>query len=553
MSPWTHHVLLLLAAYAALSAVVAGRTRTPTPAKRVPSPLAPSPSPKLLPTSAPVFAPLPASVAAPSGGGGISTTVPHALPNGSAVVLLDQRLYNESCSVPAWVRTDATPIGPNAALPTSVVADDFFVPPQLDACRTLTVDVGLLRAMGRNAGWRAPSRATLYVWADVGFPLGSSWGVAAPLVEQVFFVPTEPAASNWASAAYGYTVDTPSVYNHVESLRFTVTLPANTPLTGGWTYWVGLSVALDRAYNASDFSQNQPRWMTTTGAALRAAQQQLGGQATQAYRVIDAQAPNGASMFRAAPQLANWSTADDATEAAVLPFLGSTQPQRSDTRQLALGVFASDCTAYTTDGLLLSLSGVPGRVVDAVRQAQWPPPQPPLVAVPAPRVTPPPPPQRTTPVTVDDTPTWSSSSSPNGGIVTQPEGLDWTWLGALVGLGCAVLLVLVGVLALVARRCHRQHYQTDTSYHGLVQLVNSDGSVGTPAPDAAAAKEPLTALDEDPDAAARLRLPAEVAVKATYADDPGLVMQELDDDPPDVQAAKREHGDLTMTPVPLKS
>ncbi len=447
-------------------------------------------------------------------------TVSWPLPNGTVVTLLDQRMYNDTCSVPAWVRTDAAPQGAGAALPTLVVADDFTMPPTMDTCAgPLTVDIGLLRAMGRTpaAGGgnaRVPARATLYLWRDSAFPLDVPWGTVAPLLEQVFTLPSEPASDSWGSDAYGYDVSTAALYNHVESLRFT--LPLDTPLEGGASYWVGLAVAEERVYNSSDFSQNQPRWMVTTNTALRAGQVLLGTSGnTQAYRVVDAQAPNGAAMFRAAPALANWTIAD-AAEGTVLPFLASTQPQRSDTRQLALGVFAANCRVFASDTLVLSPSGVPPRVVDASAQLRW---VAPLAVVPP---SPAPAPRVATPVTVTDVPT----PAPTDAVITTPTpaGPAGPGLWLYILSACSVVFILVGVLLLIVRRWYHTKYEAST-YHELNLIVPPGG-------------EENIALDDDAD-----DLPAVEAVKATYADEAAI--------PPELSDLHASHDAQTMVPVSL--
>lgn len=468
------------------------------------------------------------------------------LPVGTALVLLDQRPYNDSCSVPAWVRTDASPVGTTAALPTLVVADDFAVPAAFDACRTLTIDLGLFRAMGRSAaGARVPSRATLYVWRDAQFALGVGWdGGASAYASQTFLVPT--VTQTWATAAYGYTVDTVAEYAHVESLRFVWPLPANAPVKGGETYWLAAAVAEDRAFNASDFSQNQPRWMVTTSAGLRQAQLLMGDASTQAYRVVDAQAPMGAAMFRTAPQLANWTTAD-AAEPYILPFLAATaQQQHSDTRQLALGVFASDCTVTSRDGLVAAFDGVPAVYVDATAQRRWATPLPaPAQAVPSPWPPTAPSPAQAVPAPAVPAQAVPSTSDSNITTVSSPsaEVKETQWV-LVIAAAILVVVVLSGLLFLLARRHYRAHYTSDTYHELQVRAAPDDAAIMLDDDNSGSGSGSGTPRSSG-------GIPAEVAVKATYADHPTTTLVAADDDDPDVAALKAAHDEQTMTPVPL--
>lgn len=418
--------------------------------------------------------------------------------------------------------------GMSGALPTLVVADDFVVPSTVEQCTQLTVDAGILRTLGRTSGnARVPSRVLVYLWDDRAFFVNQTWDqTAAPLYSWSFATPAEP--ETWTSAAYGYTIDTLALYQHVESLRFNLTELA---LEGGRTYWIGLALALDRAFNTSDFSQNQPRWMVTTNTALRNAQQQLGGAATQAYRVIDAASPAGAAMFRAAPALGNWTGAD-AAEPTVLPFLTSNQPQHSTTRQLAIGVFASACTVFALPPTATALpDGVPTRIVDAAAQLRWQvkaAPSPPLAVVVAPsplvQVTfvPPPPPV----VVVEPPPPspWivaAVPSSENASLAATPAhatapdsflaGLNMWLLAAACGV---VLLALgIGTLWMVTKRCS-QKYQSIEELSATSALRDGDGVSDDDDDDED--DNLMVPLDASPPSSTAVR-PSDAAIQATYA------------------------------------
>ena len=527
------------------------------------------------PAAVPVMGPTPVPARVPGTAPTPVTPVPPlpvsitiAQPLNGVVTLLDQRLYNDSCSVPAWVRTDVAPVGVSAALPTLVVADDFLVPAAVDACATLTVDIGLLRAMGRTpqaqgGNARLPSRALLYLWPDAGFYLGVPWGVAAPLVEEAFAIPTDPAA--WASAAYGYTINTTSVFNHIESLRFSFAVPG-AGVVGGRSYWVGLAIALDRNYNSSDFSQNQPRWMVTTNAALAAGQALNGGKTTQQYRVIDAQAPNGAPMFRAAPVLANWTNAS-AAEPTVLPFI-STQPQHSTTLQLALGVFASNCSVYSTAGLVTS-AVMPPRVVDTVEQAVWaPPPVPsPSFPLPAPFPSPAVPPSSiaTSSPAVRPVPSpWPLvqvfAPSPSAAQVPFPpadttvqtppaQGMQISLILIIVA-AVVVVLLIVGALWLIVWRWYRRKYVGD---YGEI-VTEHDVALRPFGPHDADGGADSTDVDldeEEEDEDAEDVLPSETAMHVAFSDHPATLIVQEDGDAPDVAAVKQEYDEQVMVPEPL--
>ncbi len=301
----------------------------------------------------------------------------------AVLILLDQRAYNASASVPAWERTDAAPL----AVQSMIVADDFVLPAGVAHCGAAVIEIGLQRALGRSpasagGNFRTPTRATLWIWADTSFPLNRPLNVTPPpLARVVADAPEEPAGADWMSTpsdvggGAGYTADTPQMLYHVEALRFRFT-NLSTLLVGdpakGVRYWVALSIALERAYNSTDFSQNQPRWMVVTRDGLRHAQELMGGASTQSYRVVDV----AGTMFRTAPRLVNWTSADVA-EATVLPFLTAGQA-RSDTRQLALGVFGLDCALSNASlvSAAIQTDVLPPRYVDEAAQLQWAPPPP---------------------------------------------------------------------------------------------------------------------------------------------------------------------------------
>ena len=171
-----------------------------------------------------------------------------------------------------------------------IAADDFTLPAALASCDSLTVDIGLMRAVGRTPGpagnARVPTSATFWLWADPAVQGNQTFMQAAPaaLATLVSTQPSEPASpTTWASppqSGFGYWLPAGNVY--VETLRFALG-SGFAPLLrnlGGATarrFWLGLDVALTQAWNTTpggDYSQNQPRWMLQgdrTSSACRAA------------------------------------------------------------------------------------------------------------------------------------------------------------------------------------------------------------------------------------------------------------------------------------------
>jgi hypothetical protein len=471
-------------------------------------------------------------------------------------LLLNQSVYNESASVPAWERTDAP--GTAGLNPTLVVADDFVVPSGLLTCDGLTVDIGILRAIGSTL--RLPARATLWLWDDATPLLGRSFPatVGAALASLTVAVPLEPNAIDWRSDSGGYFV--PAAHAQIETLRFRLDNLTGVLLGGPRRYWLGLAIALDRAYNSTDYTQNQPRWM------LAAPSISLNG--TLAYRVVDAQAPLGAAMYRDVPSLGTWTTADVA-EPLVLPF--QTAPPlgtvlRSLTRQLALRVIVDTCTGF---GRVAALTSVPARYVNAQRQLLFAPhaaAMPAPVGVPVPALAPlpplPPPPVSPPIATGTETTTpssWSAAPVPAAASSSSSSSLELALAptptngsAAVVGethttldlvlvilAGIIVIGLIVGLLAIFARRYYRRHY-AEQPYEEMLELNE---------------KKPLTddkvivALEEGGGGGVTLpRVPYRDG--AGTGPGPGLLAPHMGD-PPDVRAVKEAHDKNVMVTVPL--
>ena len=277
-----------------------------------------------------------------------------------------------------------------------VAADDFTVPLAIQTCRALTVDLVFLRQLGRveSNNYRVPTNVTL--WIFPASALVGKFNRTRALYERVYVVPSEGAWDPVGSTG-GVTVDRPGTgyYYHLERMRFAV---SNVTLRSNTTYWIAVLAAIDRAYNSTDFSQNLMRVAVrgisptvVTASAFSGGEQ---------YRVVDVYG----NLYRNAPILLNWTRAD-AAEASILPYMTNPSVASSVTHQLAMDVYASQCTA---------LAPVPPSIV---RYAQLPPREPDLLATSAST------PESSTPSfwTVASSP--SSASPPSSsGPIPSPRG-----------------------------------------------------------------------------------------------------------------------------------
>ncbi len=268
-----------------------------------------------------------------------ATPVPAASPvlvssattlDASYVLVLNQSaVYNETVSVPVGQRLDTT-----APLPSMVVADDFTVPTSLQTCRLLIADLVLLRQLGRVAtsNYRTPANVTLWLFGSTS--TAGPFDPSRALFTKVFSVPSEGAWDPVGSTG-GKTVDNGGGFHyHLERLRFQM---SNVTLRAGLTYWLAALVSIERAYNATDFSQNSVRW------ALSEVVPGVGSLVlNHPYRVVDWHG----NMFRAMPALHNWSAAAVA-ESTVLPSFVDPTTLASATRQLAVDIYLSRCTNVT--------------------------------------------------------------------------------------------------------------------------------------------------------------------------------------------------------------
>jgi hypothetical protein len=411
--------------------------------------------------------------------------------------------FNETVSVPVMERADAA-----APQPAMVAANAFVMPLALQTCRGLVADLVLFRQLGRaGANYRAPLRTTLWLFADTA--VSGHFNRSRALAERVFAEPSEGRYDPVGSTG-GQTVDHGGgYYYHVERLRFVL---GNLTLRSNTTYWLAALVTIERAYNASDFSQNAVRWAVAENVTAKTP-----------YRVVDWHH----NLYRDVSALVNWTSATIA-EQYVLASLTSLSAHASNTHQLALDVYATECTNVTRlPASIVLLRALPVR--DATFHLQAPAESPSLVpslvptspdvmtqapsvvqpphdispspeapdvpvvpapAVPSPSFVPPPPassfvppppalsspsPSPTSPWALPlPTPPPASSSTPSP--VPTPEGANisraapptavatsvTTWV--IVGIAAlAGILIVIGALLCIARYFKKHNY-TDTPY-----------------------------------------------------------------------------------------
>ena len=352
-----------------------------------------------------------------TGGGSAGTFT--VLNSSLHVVLANQSVSSgQRFGVLAWQRADSP--APGA---TVVPAAAIDMPASLLNCSALTVDVPLLRTLGSS--YRAPLSGTLWVFADDAAVVGANRPFnASRALAQHRFAP-EPSEGNWTvlGASGGVTVDegTPAKRFHVETYRFRLT---NLSLAGARRYWIALAVELERAFNATDFSLNQPRWLLADGGLVSMA----AGGATP-FRVVD----RYGSMFLALPALANWTNGTNLTTLAAAGVIAPAGISANVSAQLALVAYASGCmnvsAVKTLDALVpqattyrvLAPAGTPTPTPSPPGNANvtggddaTPTPTP----APTPSPTPPPPPSVITP-TVLPSPS-AVGGSPSGSMPTPP-------------------------------------------------------------------------------------------------------------------------------------
>jgi hypothetical protein len=294
----------------------------------------------------------------------------HSPGNHYFVRVTNQSFYDETYSCLVTERLDT-------ALPHTTVtaADDFKVPISTQLCRTLILDIPIQNSMGKTAGnFRPPVKAdfALYQGEDA---LRGRYNGSAAIANITFDSPTE---GNWSNInetnVEGYTKDLgPGMYYHVDTYRF---VWPNLSLRGNKTYWVSMTISVERAYNNTDFSQNQARWilMASANASTMDSNQTVSISTTNVhiptpdrslgspYRVID----RYGTMFRQAPFLQNWTSADAGAENYTLSFIRYTPAPETSSKQLAFTAYVTDCLNVTRVPNDLILAFLPSRYGEPV-------------------------------------------------------------------------------------------------------------------------------------------------------------------------------------------
>jgi hypothetical protein len=232
--------------------------------------------------------------------------------------------FNESVTVPMTERTDTA-----SPLPAMVAAEDFSIPLALQTCHCLVADLVLFRQLGRTGNYRVPSHTTFWLFSDA--QTTGPFNRSRALAERIFSQPSEgqydpPGSTGGATTDHGN-----GYYYHVERLRFVL---SNLTLRSNTTYWLAALVSIDRAYNATDFSQNTVRW------AVSESSNNITG--SRPYRVVDWHH----NTFRDVPSLVNWTNAT-AAESSILSSMTALNVHASRTHQLALNLYATECINVT--------------------------------------------------------------------------------------------------------------------------------------------------------------------------------------------------------------
>jgi hypothetical protein len=212
------------------------------------------------------------------------------------VLLQDLREYNEhNLSMPVTTTTDATPAFPP---PTTVLATRFAIAREAVECAHLVVDLALVRQVGVHA--RTPKFASMWLWS------GSGALDAGTLASTSGSLRWSGNVTLPASLVAAQAPNTSVLQTH----RFV--LPTFQPaLAPASAYWLGVSIAVDRAYHPTSRTFNEVRWAPASTAIPSA---RLG--TTGVYRVTD-RFGNGAALRT--PVLAAWTSALVAEPALLSP------------------------------------------------------------------------------------------------------------------------------------------------------------------------------------------------------------------------------------------
>lgn len=376
---------------------------------------------------------LPAALA---GTGSGNATAPAALYR-----LLDQWEYNAAASVPAWTVTDTSlrHIKPSATSAHPATIATVQVPlPTGAVCHHLIVDVPLVRRFASGASARTPTNATFYLW-----PAGATPALDTAFDARDAIVLHAPSPDgNWSSATNGRHYAAGNYEARVH--RFTL-VTNGTGWQGNDTYptTLGLTIDLAHAVNRTDYSRNEIRWATVNATAV------AGWRRTNSasYRFID----RDSGFFRTHPVLGRWSPAAVA-EPTVLEFLAAgSAPHASDTRQLAVAVYANcsfpdaerpppaDFLPVASSPDLPAADALYGDYVSGY--------------VPAPPVPPP------TPTASASNNSESNTTTSTPVVVLTHEGLHvplWAIIVGSVVIGALLVTVLIYSVACIYRRCEKQ-------------------------------------------------------------------------------------------------
>ncbi len=270
------------------------------------------------------------------------------------VRLTNQSQFNEAFSIPAWERPDLA-----APHPALLVADDFFIPPSIQMAKTVIIDGLLLISMGRTAeNLRHPICANFYIFLGSS-ALNGSFNISKAIYKSQCIVPNGGDWNNPETDG-GYTVDAGSgMLYHIGEYRFVL---RNLTLRGNANYWIVASIAQERMYNTTDYSQNQPRWLLsvplTAPGSVSIAENVTYADRTfgQQYRVID----RYGTMYRTIPALHAWANATVA-EPHILAFVRATPSPALSSKQLAMTIYATDCINITRVPAALVMNSLPPR------------------------------------------------------------------------------------------------------------------------------------------------------------------------------------------------
>jgi hypothetical protein len=279
----------------------------------------------------------------------------------SLTTLLDTRAYHRGAAMPVTRVLDA-------GVPTALIAAVDVQVPTGASCNSLVVDLGLERAYGATAtNYRTPGNTSFFLWRH---PLAGAFRTTAPALVWQGNVSQPGSGTCWslATPTSCNLVNVPGSHYELGTRRFVLPLMASALVGGavnGTTYWLGVTVATERATSAVDGSYNQVRWMATTMARVGLP-----------YQVVDAYGTAYPNL-----NLTNWTTASVAEPSLLVGTLSS-----SGTQELAIGVWAW-CTGVAAGDPRL-VTSLPRPYTDVI-----PSPSPlrapsPLVVQPSPDATP---------------------------------------------------------------------------------------------------------------------------------------------------------------------